>query len=681
MDFFEHQDQARRTSGWLVALFVVAVIGILLSINVLGLILYNGVLRPVPSERDISFGERGLQMRETQLQPVGTFDVTNPDWYSLPVMGIASLLGVAVMGERTLNKTLQLRGGGEAVASMLGGRPLADDPQDAKGQQLRNVVDEMAIAAGLPAPGVWVMEDEPGINAFAAGRTPGDAVIGVTRGCLEKLDRDELQGVIAHEFAHILHGDMRLNVKLIGALAGILGIGMIGMVVLRSLAFTGGSSYSRSRKGDDGRAALVILLFGVALTAIGYIGALCGRLIQSGISRQREYLADAAAAQFTRNPEGLANALKKIAGFSLGGTVQNHHAGETAHLFFAEGFDSPLLHFAGNWFGTHPPIEERIKRLDPSFDGRLPKRPARHDPETNFPGTRNAVARLDAAAGSHRTQMAAPALAGSVGQLAPEGVAWAGQFLGDLPAEISNAVHDPYAARAVVLALLLDDSPDAAARRGQLELIARFETDLAHLTDRLLPAVSRTGPEARLPIAELTLPALARLSAVQAANLCRMLREVIESDRRLTIAEFALYNVIRRHLAECEDERPAAATVHAVRPLLDPIRVLLSGVAAVAGDEERRAIAYVSGINRLKLNAEAADMADVHQPITNIGVPRVAKALDQIDQASLGVKRRVLDAAAHAAASDGVLNVRELDLLRGIAASLGLPLPPVVQPA
>jgi Zn-dependent protease with chaperone function len=207
----------------------------------------------------------------------------------------------------------------------------------------------MALAAGVPMPQVYVLDQDAGINAFAAGHSPEDAAIGITRGGMTLLTRDELQGVIGHEFSHLLNGDMRLNIRIMGVLFGIVCLTVIGRVLL----------YARG--GNRGRAPM--LLLGVALLVIGALGVLFGRLIQAALSRQREMLADASAVQFTRNPAGLAGALRKIG--RVGARIDSPHAGEVSHMFFENGLGKPVF----GWLATHPPLAERIRALDPGWDG------------------------------------------------------------------------------------------------------------------------------------------------------------------------------------------------------------------------------------------------------------------------------------------------------------------------
>jgi Zn-dependent protease with chaperone function len=327
MDFFEHQDKARKHTKVLVLYFGIAVLCIIASVYFVSLLIFHGY--------DASKGPGAPAV------PFVLWDFT------LFIRVVLGTLGVVLIG--SLYKTYALSKGGSVVAESLGGRLVTLDTTDPDERKLRNVIEEMAIAAGVPVPKVYVLDEEAGINAFAAGHAPGDAAIGVTRGCMTLLNRDELQGVIGHEFSHILNGDMRLNLRVMGVIFGIVCLAVVGRVLI----------YSRG--GDRGRAPLMVL--GLALMVIGAIGAFFGRLIQAALSRQREFLADASAVQFTRNPAGLSGALQKIGG--AGSKVGSVHAGEASHLFFGNGLGKPFL----GAMATHPPLDERIRAIDPGWDG------------------------------------------------------------------------------------------------------------------------------------------------------------------------------------------------------------------------------------------------------------------------------------------------------------------------
>ncbi|HEY6545114.1 MAG TPA: M48 family metallopeptidase, partial [Dokdonella sp.] len=316
MNFFAHQAQARRQTRRMLVMFALAVIVIVAAID--------AVLLAVFDRGGEGIGPGGLALASAAV---------------LLVIALGSLYRIAT-----------LRGGGAAVARQLGGTQVGGGTRSFAHRRLYNVVEEISIAAGVPMPEVFVLEQEAGINAFASGYAPSDAAITVTRGALEKLTREELQGVIGHEFSHVLNGDMRLNIRLIGVVFGIVVIATIGRKIAE-LAAHG--------RGKDAAAPALI---GLALFLVGYIGVVLARMIKASVSRQREYLADASAVQFTRQTEGIAGALKKMAGLAEGSRLASGEKEEVAHMLFGDGIGYSAL------FATHPRIELRIKRLDPAFD-------------------------------------------------------------------------------------------------------------------------------------------------------------------------------------------------------------------------------------------------------------------------------------------------------------------------
>ena len=275
MNFFERQDASRRATRYLVLFFGLAFLAVALATGIVVMVALG-----------LSAGDPGTLAAEPRIL-LTTVAVV------LGLMIIASLSRVAVLSQ-----------GGGHVARMLGGTRVQTDDQDPLHRRLLNVVEEMAIASGLPVPEVYVLEQEQGINAFAAGLSPADAAVAVTRGSLEHLDRAELQGVIAHEFSHILNGDMRLNLRLMGFSFGILVLALLGRSMFRASARGVRIRTSRRGKGTGS-----IVMIALALVVVGYIGVLLSRLIKAAVSRQREVLADASAVQFTREPLALAGAL------------------------------------------------------------------------------------------------------------------------------------------------------------------------------------------------------------------------------------------------------------------------------------------------------------------------------------------------------------------------------------
>ncbi|TVR49369.1 MAG: hypothetical protein EA402_00090, partial [Planctomycetota bacterium] len=254
MDFFSEQDLARKRSGRLVLLFLLAIVAIVIILYVVAMVVYSIV------EHDFAYMQ----------------------WWHPGIFALTAGLTVVVITLGSVGRIASLNAGGSAVAEMVGGRLISPDSSDAAERRVLNVVEEMALASGTPVPPVYML-DEDGINAFAAGYRNENAVIGVTRGAVERLSRDELQGVIAHEFSHILHGDMRLNIRLMGLLYGILMISVIGSIMMRALYFAGGRRRSSNSKNDGTAIILAIAAAGVAMYIIGYIGVFFGNLIKAAV--------------------------------------------------------------------------------------------------------------------------------------------------------------------------------------------------------------------------------------------------------------------------------------------------------------------------------------------------------------------------------------------------------------
>jgi Zn-dependent protease with chaperone function/tellurite resistance protein len=678
MDFYTRQDQARRSTTKLIVLFTLAVIGIVGTLNLAAYLALSaaGRTEKVLPDRQAIDNLRGVYPDIPRAPIVETVDYSK-DWRVYTGITLVTLL---IIGSGSGYKTMALSAGGPAVAQMMGGKLVDPNTTDPQKRMLMNVIEEMSIASGVPMPRVYVMENEPGINAFAAGKTLNDAVIGVTRGCIEKLNRDELQGVMAHEFSHILNGDMKLNIRLIAIIHGILVIALIGYMILRHIRFAGGG-----RRGkDDGKGVLVILAAGLVMLIIGYIGVFFGRLIQAAVSRQREFLADASAVQFTRNPAGISGALKKIGGFSLGANVNNANAVEAQHMFFA----SSMTSWLGGLFATHPPLPVRIKAIDPTWDGKFIAPPA------SVPlDDRLAAARMMASGGATRgtTERVIAGLAGmsaAMGQSAPstpttpaarmrldpgtvldiaaaqrpKQIRYAGMVLDSLPPSVSDAVHEPFSVRAVITALLLSD--DGRLREHQLKLIGPLDASLQLETARLERDVRNLGPAARMPLVVMSLPALRQLSESQAKTFREVIRQLIAADDHVTPFEYALFRVVGRAI---DHSKPAPAKYHSIRPVQEQIVRVLSALARRCS--QNASAAFNAGMARLEV-VGATPVADASD------LTKLDEAMEVLTQCSAGVKNRIVDAAAHVVAADGEVAPSEAELLRAIAAVLDVPIPP-----
>ena len=644
MTFFENQIRAKRNTMLLVLVYVLAVILIVAAVYGCVMLVWLLMLSHAEDPRLLRSGMHTL-------------------WYPsvfYNVMGVT--LAIVISG--TLFKILQLSRGGSAVADLLGGRLILPNSPQAEEKRVLNVVEEMAIASGIPVPPVYLIP-EKSINAFAAGFSPSSAVIGVTEGCVQVLSRDELQGVIAHEFSHILNGDMRLNIRLVGVLNGILMIGLIGYALFRmGLEVSRGSRRSESSGGGAAFAALGVLLY-----LLGYVGVFFANIIKSAVSRQREYLADASAVQFTRNPSGIAKALAKIGGFKSGSTLQHPRAQEVSHLFFANGITQTFL----GLFATHPPLIERIRRIEPGLASAFARggvvedsgREAGSDDHIGF-----SAAGLGAAVDAPQVPLAQ--VHQTVGEVREAHLRFAQGFQQALSESVSDLARDPIGAQAVMFALLL--SPDQAVQRQQLAYLSE-NTNQQVLRDLAVaqPTVTKLQPGYRMPLVNRLIASLRQLPARAYQNFRTQIQYLIEIDKQCSLFEYALQRSLRRHL-----------DVHFFpRETRD-----LSAVGLL--EEGEAALQLLVCIARLShANPEAAGLAIeaglkqlVVLGLTNRPLPQQAslQALDDcllaLEQSPPRTRESVLRACAAAVAVDRVVSVTEAELLRAVADGLECPIPP-----
>jgi Zn-dependent protease with chaperone function/tellurite resistance protein len=606
LDFFAAQGEARWRTALLVACFALAVAAVTL-------IVYLAVVLLVGHA------------------PRHAFPAPGPIPFFRPDLALPTAVGVwGVVGAGALFHGLRLSSGGEAVAAMLGGERIRSDTADPAERRLLNVVEEMALAAGMPVPKVYVLSREGGLNAFASGFTPDRAVVAVTRGALDRLTRDELQGVVAHELSHVLNADTRLDLRLMAAVGGLTVIALIGRVILEN---TGRSS----RRGGGG-----VVLFGLALVVAGAIGTFFGNLVRFAVARQREWLADASAVQFTRNPDGLGGALRKIA--AEGSALSSPRAPEASHLFFAAGTSG----FLTGLLSTHPPIEERIRRLVPHAAARSGAPSARGAPSPVAAG----VAGLVAPPAGIGTPGARPR---DEAEGAPTGI----------PAPLRAAARDPFGARAVIAALLMD--PDPAIRARQRATLGELDAGLAIETERLALAMDPAPSDARLAALDLALPALDDLSPAQGHGFAKALAALCEADGAVTPFEQAVRRAAQRRLGR--RGAPPAPRVRRPEDASMECLELLSAIAWAGGRDARAA----EDALRTGLRALGLDTAWRLLPRDRLDRAAFDRALGRLDLASFGLKRRILDAFVAAARVDGTVTPGETAVLRAIATALGVP--------
>lgn len=629
MDFFQRQEWARRNSRRLVGLFALAVAGIVLAVNLVVATLIR------------------IGAGHASLAPDTHWVMANRE-----VFLAVTLATLALVALSALFKIATLKAGGQVVAESMGGTLVSPDTRDPQLRRLRNVVEEMSIASAVPVPAVYVLEHESAINAFAAGFTPSDAAVAVTRGTLEQLNRDELQGVVAHEFSHILNGDMRLNLKLVGVLFGILSIAQLGRIILR------GTRHGRVRSSDRKGGAAAILVLGVSLLVIGYIGVFFGRLIKAGISRQREYLADASAVQFTRQNRGIAGALKKIGGYTGGSRLKAAATEEVSHMLFANGLRS-----LSGWISTHPPLVARIQALDPGFKGDFAAATAGTGPSP-APGAAGL-------AGTGARPLSADTVADLAGNPAQEQVNTAAKLIRDMGESLLEDLHSPTVAPRVVLGLFLHE--EQAKRKSQEALLVRRlgESSTADVT-AARDAIEGLPSQFRLPILELAFPALRQLKPQENRFYLDLAHELVIQDDEQSLHEFALFKVLETYVLDLErPRRPARRRLkrRAVVAAADRLFLLLAQAGSI--DSEQAARALATARTQFLGREEPVDAAAVESAGLDPG-----EALSYLDQLPPDLKRRLVQALTTLVLHDGRQEVGEVELLRCFAAALHVPLPP-----
>jgi len=663
MDFFEAQDRARRRTGLLVGLFAAAVVAIIAGVYLLvaGAIL---ILGRAKVER--AGGERRVEMDLA----------SGVDWSGLwepRLLAIVAGATVVIVALGSLYKLAQLRGGGSVVAERLGGRLIDGSTSDPAEQRALNVVEEMAIASGTPTPPVYILPNEDGINAFAAGYSPDDAVVGLTRGCVTLLDRDELQGVVAHEFSHIFNGDMRLNIRLIGVLHGILLIGLIGHMVLRG-SFYGAAARGGRRGGREGGGGgvIVILAVGAGLMLLGFVGSLFGNLIKAASSRQREYLADASAVQFTRNPDGIGDALKKIGGHAGRAKIKSDTAGEASHMFFGEAVGFGALEL----MATHPPLEKRIRAVLPRWDGSfltLAPAPAPRTAQRAEADEQERRRRAMEAFTGVASAGAIEASVESIGRPTPEHVRHAQALIERLPKPLREAARDPYSARGVVYAMLLD--PDQSARSRQFErLAAHAERGLDKETRTLAAMTDRLDPTLRLPLIDLAMPALCALSPKQYESFSDNVAALAKADERISVFEWTLQKIVLHHLGARFGGARARPQGRTRLEALGEAPAVLVSLLAWAGhqDEAGAQEAFARGARRAGLGTDRI------LPRERCGLRDLNGAIERVAGAAASAKKRILLACVEAAQADQRIRPEEAELFRAFGDSIGCPVPPLL---
>lgn len=639
MNFFQHQDEARKKTSLLVGLLIAAVLTLIaITILFVGIFLYY------------------LQAHSTSLSAYEAQQISLAKHFWLllqsPIAPIVAVGVVTVVVAGGFYKMIQLGSGGRAVAEALGGRLIDPSSREPMEKKALNVVEEMAIASGNPVPPVYLIEDAA-INAFAAGLTRRDAVIGLTQGCIKLLSRDELQGVVAHEFSHIHNGDMKLNMRLIALLHGILMIGLIGQFILRGSYGYGYSHRRHSRRNGGKQAGL-----GIALMIIGYGGTFFGNIIKAAVSRQREFLADASAVQFTRNPSGISGALKKIGGFSLGSKLSNGNAAEFSHFFFGQGVSAML----SGLMATHPPLSDRIRRIEPRWQGRFP--PVVDQPVYDATSAYEGQTSHFTASSGVTSHTIPESVIDSIGEAQAHTITRAETLIEGLPKTLYDAAHEAFSARAVVYGLLLSD--DLVERDIQLQSLKQ----LAHpVTFRALiklqDSVIQLPAEERMTLLSLCMPALKQLSAPQYKVFKANLISLIKADKKVSLFEWCLYRIVTKNI-EARTQREHSG----LKSLTSELHALFVFMAT-------------AGRNRDPLKAFNKGMAVLGYPLAtqlpniNLLLPTLDKALDALESLRPLEKPKLLKALIAIINADGEVRNEEKELFRAVADTLNCPVPPL----
>ena len=624
MNFFENQDKARQNTQQLLGLFAISIFIMIVAIYI-AVILLLGVL---------------------------SFSV-DINWWHPTLFFWVSLVTITLITLASLYKIISLRQGGSVIAEELGGRLLLTETASKEEQQLLNIVEEMAIASGIPIPKVYLLYREPSINAFAAGFSLNDAVIGVTRGSIEQFNRDELQGVIAHEFSHILNGDMVLNLRLMGLLHGILFIFLTGRVMLRIR--------------DDDDDGLRLWALGLILMAIGGIGLICGRLIKAAVSRQREFLADASAVQFTRNSDGISGALQKLQ--QMDSRLLTPKAEAASHMFFGNALK---IHFWQEKFATHPPLPERIRRV-----GGVKVKNLQPLSGNSVNSSSNNSLTMGFAGGNSQPTKPKQVVA-QIGTVAPKDFNRAHALLAELPESLRLGVRETETAKAILFALVLE-TQHSPIQEKQITWLHQVEPkELVESAVTLNQEIITLDSNIYLPLVDLTIPALRQLPAKECQRICKCVQGLVVAKGQASVRDFVLRLILWHRLQPViQPDSNIAVKFNSIEEIWSDCLLVLSALAQVGVDNaDAAAYAFSSGIFRLP----GATQQEKPKKLLKCNFSDVKKSIERLRQATPKLKQAIVDACAHTVLVDNKVTAEQGDLLRAIAMTLDCPIPPFLNP-
>ena len=665
MNFFEAQDKAHKRTGMLVWALGIGLVGMTVGLYFITMLAVQ-IAGMYKQAQDRDAAQRGEAVRPSEIKQWLEGEVGS--WWDFDLALVAFGIMAVLVGGGFLFRYLQLRAGGEVVAEMLGGVRIEPDTSNPDERRALNVVEEMAIASGIPVPPVFAIPSDS-INAFAAGHTVDQAAIGLTKGCIE-MPRDELQGVVAHEFSHIFNGDMRLNLRLVAVINGVMVLGIAGLFLIRvvaySMLFSGGSRSSSNDKGGGLALALGIIVFGALVAAVGFLGTLMARLIQAAVSRQREFLADASAVQFTRNADGIAGALRRISG----STKKAKFAAEASqfnHMFFSQAMNAA--------FATHPPLSERIKRIAGSTTG----------PDMST-APREAVAAPGVAASAKPEVLSraglgiaagAVAIAGmrnsiaNAGEIGAISMDWTRSILESIPDDLRIAARTPRSARALIAAMLMEeggtDAEALASQRSAMQrLLPAAEVQNAEI---LRPLLKKLQPAARVPLLDLTSPAMQSLSPTQAAELLQLVEALVAADKHVSRFEWIVAILVDAMLDRSgKASHRTTATINSIVPA---VLSILSVTATAGTDNRDEAIAAVATACR------GLGIQPPERGLEQVSIKSINAAVHDLRTLAFAERKRLLEAVVDVVAHDEKTTVDEAEMVRVVSEVLAVPMPPV----
>lgn len=628
MNFFEHQDKARSKTRNLLGLFLLSILMITTIIN-LAVILFFSASKQ--ENRNVSLSENFIN---------------NFSWPLFFEIGLVVLVFIIII---SLYKRIELSSGGKVIAEKLGGKLILENTTDFHEKRLLNIVAEISIASGVYPPPVYLLIEEDAINAFAAGFSIDDAVIGITRGAIKNLNRDELQGVIAHEFSHIFNGDMRLNLKLISILHGILVIGILGNFIFYS------SQRSRDKNGTQ------LLFFGLALIIIGSIGTFFGNLIKASISRQREFLADASAVQFTRNPAGIGSALKKIGAFATGSTISNPHSSEVSHMFFAQG----LSGFATDLMATHPPLKTRILMIDPKWDGSFENITMQNNDDNEVlrkpDDKQQKTSSFASIAGAMMVQ--------NIGNIDQKSINQAHDLISAIPKIVKDETSHSFGARAIIYSLIIAENAGFEAKQLQI-LRDNSNSAVFDLTNKLQSEIEKMDKEFRLTLIELTIPSLRQLSLPQYQNFKKTVELLAKVDDKINLFEWSLMKILFNHLdREFNENYVKKTTIYKLQSVQNEVSLFLSLMAQV-GNKDLKIAEELFNSTILNQNLPKASFVSEEK----ISIQDLDKSIIKLEKLYPLEKEKLLKLCNICLLENEIL-FSEIELLRAFSSILHCPMP------